>query len=132
MDEDKEEKISDNVYLKQIARDIREVRNLLTASGSAAKEAQSEIPENVWRFAMYMHDIRDFMQMYHETGLPVPDHIKAEVERCSDRFKHILEDLNKDGGAFEQVRRDMTQRGGNQYDHTRLLSKETPNETRNG
>ena len=134
LEEDNEIKPSNNteMYLQRIARDIREVRNLLTASGNASKDAESEIPEKMRRFSMYMHDMRDILYMYHETGQPPPTYIMTEVERVSDRYKHLLDDLNNDGGAFEQVRRDMTQRGGNRYDHSKLLPKETKDETGNG
>jgi hypothetical protein len=45
------------------------------------------------------------------------------MERCDDRFRHLLEDVYKDGGIFEQVRQDMTQREGNRWQHEQLLPK---------
>ena len=121
-----EEKFTSEVYLERIARDMREIRNLLTTFVNSSVEAESEVPEKMRRFTMYYHDVKDFVDMYHSIGTQVPDYILREIERCDDRYRQMLEDLNKDLGAFERVRREMSKREGNRYDHTRLLSgKET-------
>jgi hypothetical protein len=77
------------------------------------------------RFIMYMHDLHDVTHMYEERGLVVPPHVMREMERVDDRFRHLLEDSNEAGGTFEQVRREMTKREGNRWDHSKLLPKET-------
>ena len=116
--------------LGRIARDIKEIRTMLTQVVNYMVEAESEIPEKMRRFIMYFHDVHDIVNMYEERGHQVPRYLMQEMERCDDRYKHILEDLKSDTGAFEKVRQEMTERGGNRWDHTRLLPKETKDETR--
>jgi hypothetical protein len=112
------------MYLERIARDLQKILGLLTQSTNARLEAESEIPEKMRRFSMYMHDIRDILYMYHETGQPPPEYVMAEARRCDDRYRHLLQDLNTDTGAFEKVRQEMSQREGNRWDHSRLFPKQ--------
>ena len=114
--------------LKQVLSDLKLLRQHSTFTIQARREAEAEIPEKIRRFANYFHDIVHIKGEYVSLGIKVPPYIDREMERCSDRFRHLLDDLHLDGGAFEKVRRDMAERSGNQYDHTRLLEK--PNETR--
>lgn len=111
--------------LVQIQRDIFAIRGMLTKVLGSIAEAESEIPEKMRRFVMYWHDIHDVMFMYEGRGNPPPPYLMREMERCDDRYRHILEDLSTDAGAFEKVRQEMSQRPGNRYDHTRLFPKET-------
>jgi hypothetical protein len=113
---------ADNVYLQRIARDMSEIRKMLTDVVRYMRDAESEVPEKIRRFTMYFHDVRDFVDMHRSLGQEPPEHILREIERCSDRFKHLLKDMYTDGGTFEKVRRDMTERGDNRYDHTRLIT----------
>lgn len=118
-------------HLNNMARDIRQLRSMLTEVVNYMKDAESEVPEKMRRFMMYAHDMHDMKFMHEELGLPVPKYILKELERCDDRLKHLLEDLFGDTGTFEKVRQDMTRRGGNRYDHTRLLGgslREVPKE----
>lgn len=120
-------------FLERMARDMQAVRGMVTEVVNYMKEAESEIPEKMRRFIMYMHDVHDIMHMYQETGQEPPEYVKAEARRCDDRYRHLLDDLNKDLGAFERVRQEMTKRAGNRWDHSRILPKqEKPNETRIG
>lgn len=119
-------------YLKAIARDVFEIRKLLEQLANATAEAESEMPEKMRRFVMYMHDVHDIVNIYEERGHPAPDYVKREMERCDDRYRHLLEDAHEAGGAFDKIRRDMAQRPGNRWDHTKLLPKGTPDETGNG
>lgn len=122
-----------NAYLARIARDLQKLLSLMTQSTNARLEAESEIPEKMRRFSMYMHDIRDILYMYHETGQPPPDYVMAEARRVDDRYRHLLMDLNTDLGAFEKVRQEMSQREGNRWEHTKLFPKqEKVDETGNG
>jgi hypothetical protein len=121
-DEDHGTRQSAEVYLERIARDIRQIRLDVAKALNAIGEAESEVPEKVRRFTMYFHDVRDLVSMHEERGLVPPPYLLREIERCDDRFKHILQDQFGDGGTFERVRRDMTERGGNRYDHTRLIA----------
>lgn len=114
----------DDYNAKNMARDMREMRKMLTQVINSIREAESEIPEKMRRFVMYFHDIHDMRNMYVEHGLTVPSYLDREIERCDDRYRHLLEDLHVDTGAFERVRQEMTQRPGNRYEHNRLLPKE--------
>ncbi len=108
-------------WLKEIARDIRELLTKAREQSAATREAEAEIPEKVRRFTMYFHDVHDMRDLYHQAGIEPPDFILREIERCSDRFRHLLEELHTDGGTFEKVRREMSEKEGNRYDHSRLL-----------
>lgn len=111
--------------LARIARELADIRKLLTKFINAEADAEAEMPSTIRRFANYFHDIVHIKGEYHSLGLICPKYIDAEMERCADRFRHLLEDLHTDGAAFEQVRRDMAQRTGNRYDHTRQLTAPT-------
>lgn len=120
-------------YLKQIARDQRELLLHMREAVKYMKEAESEVPEKMRRFIMYFHDVHDLRDLYHQAGIEPPEHILKEIERCADRFRHLLEEYHSAGGTFEKVRREMSKKEGNRYDHSSLLSylKEQPNEARN-
>lgn len=111
--------------LNRVARELAMIRQLVTTVVNYVRDAESEIPEKMRRFANYYHDIHDIKYMYEEHGVPVPQEILREVERCHDRHRQLLKELNLDGGIFEKVRRDMAADPENRYDHTRLLSKPT-------
>lgn len=111
--------------IKNMARDIQSLKSLLTSVVNSISDAESEVPEKMRRFIMYMHDVHDVSYMYEERGLPVPEHIKREMERCDDRYRHLLEDgNNNDGGWINKVREEMTLRAGNRWDHSRILPKQ--------
>lgn len=118
----------------RISRDIQQIRSQLQEVLNSIKEAESEVPEKMRRFVMYMHDLHDIKYIYEEAGLTVPAHVLREMERCDDRFRHLVEDgVKDDGGWINKVREDMTQREGNRWDHSRILPKqEKPDETGNG
>lgn len=110
-------------HLKDMARDMREVLLLLREVVKYMKEAETEVPEKMRRFIMYMHDVHDVSYLYEERGLPIPPHIVREMERCDDRYRHLLEDGNMDSGWLERVRAEMSKREGNRWDHSRMLPK---------
>jgi len=115
-----------------LSRDMREILLSLRKVVNYMEEAESEVPEKMRRFIMYMHDVHDVSYMYEERGLPVPQHILREMERCDDRYRHLLEDGLSDLGWIERVRAEMTKRTGNRWDHSRILPKmEQSNETGN-
>ena len=121
----------DTEFLKQIARDMRELLLNVREAVKYMKDAESEVPEKMRRFMMYFHDIHDLRDLYHQGGQEPPTYVRREIEKCDDRLRHLLEDLYAEDGAFEKLRREMSQRAGNRYDHTSLLAKpttETPNE----
>lgn len=119
-------------YLKRIADDMKLVRAMMTTVVTYMRDAESEIPEKMRRFIMYMHDVHDIKHLYEEHGQTPPIHVMREMERCDDRYRQLLKELHLDGGTFEKVRRQMAEDPENRWDHTRQLSKpkETANEAR--
>lgn len=115
--------LEDAPVLERIARELKTIRELLSKGINAMSEAETEIPEKMRRFVMYMHDMHDVKNLYDEHGLAVPPWVMREVERCDDRLRQLLEGLHTDGGAFEKVRREMAEDPLNRWDHTRLLDK---------
>ena len=113
----------DNVLLEHILRELKTIRELTSKSINAYIDAESEIPEKMRRFVMYMHDIHDIINVYEERGHQVPPYVMREMERCDDRFRQLLEAAHSDGGTFERVRREMADDPLNRWDHTRLLTK---------
>lgn len=111
------------VYLERIAQDMKLVREMMSKVVNYMMDAESEIPEKMRRFIMYMHDVHDVSYMYEERGHQVPGHILREMERCDDRYRQLLDELHLDGGVFEKVRRDMAKDPLNRWDHTRQLEK---------
>ena len=116
--------------LQRMARDIQDLKGMVREGLNAMSQAEAEVPEMMRRFANYFHDVVHIKGEYVTLGLTVPPYVDREMERCADRFRHILEDLHQPGGKFEQVLRDMASRPGNRYDHTKLL-KEMTSETGN-
>lgn len=123
---------SAEVYLKRIAEDMKMIRGMMTTVVTYMRDAESEVSEKMRRFIMYMHDVHDVSYMYEERGVPVPEWIKREMERCDDRYRQLLTEAHTDGGIFEKVRREMAKDPENRWDHTRTLAppKEKPDETR--
>ncbi len=117
----------DTNLLERIARELKDIRELTSFMVNAIRDAESEIPEKMRRFIMYMHDVHDIINLYHENGHPPPQHVLREMERCDDRYRQILDEMHKDGGTFERVRREMAKDPLNRWDHTRQLAK--PKET---
>jgi len=118
---------SAEVYLKRIDANMKLVREMLTTVVTYMRDAESEVPEKMRRFIMYMHDVHDISYLYESRGLPVPRHVAAELERCDDRYRQLLTELHMDGGVFEKVRREMAEDPLNRWDHTRQLTKPKEN-----
>lgn len=130
MGSEEDDKLPDNQteLLKRIARELTTIRQGVGKVLFAISDAESEVPEKMRRFIMYMHDVHDVSYMYEERGLSVPEHIRREMERCDDRYRQLLQELHLDGGTFEKVRREMAKDPNNRWDHTRQLTppKENP------
>jgi hypothetical protein len=109
-------------YLRWIAADMKVVRQLVSEGLRYMRDAESEIPESLRRFANYMHDIHDIKYMYEEQGQPVPEHHRRELERCDDRYRQILQIMHADGGSLEKIRREMAADPENRWDHMRELT----------
>src|SRR5215475_3949304 len=108
--------------LNRQSRELKTIRELVSKVVNYMIEAESEIPEKMRRFIMYMHDVHDIIHLYHENGQPAPQYILREMERCDDRYRQLLEVLHSDGQTFEKVRREMASDPLNRWDHTRLLA----------
>jgi hypothetical protein len=109
--------------LNRVARELGQIRAMLTTVVTYIRDAESEIPEKMRRFMNYLHDLHDIKYMYEEIGLPVPPHHLREMERCDDRFRQLIEVQNAPGGTFEKVRREMASDPKNRYDHTKFLER---------
>jgi hypothetical protein len=117
----------ESAHLADLARDMRTVKQLLTEVTFYMKEAEKEVSEKMRRFIMYTHDVHDIVNIYEERGQPAPRHVLAEMERCDDRYRQLLEEAHSDGGTFEKVRREMADDPNNRWDHTRQLAKPKEN-----
>jgi hypothetical protein len=109
--------------LDRMGRELKLIREMMTSVIHASREAESEVPEKMRRFSIYMHAIHDISYMYEERGIAIPDYIMREMERLDDRYRQLLKELHLDGGTFEKVRRTMAEDPDNRWDHTRLLYK---------
>ena len=107
--------------IKQMAKDIHVIRDLLSKFVNAQHEAESEVHEKMRRFTMYMHCVKDIRNMYIELGQMPPAYINEEVQRLDDRFRQLLAEAHSDGNTFEQVRRKMVDDPDNRWDHTRAI-----------
>lgn len=113
------------VELNRIARDMAVVKQMMATAVTYMRDAESEIPEKMRRFANYFHDMHHIKWVYEEGGHDVPPHILRELERLDDRYRQLLKELHLDGGTFEKVRREMAKDTENRWDHTRLLPGQT-------
>jgi len=118
---------SAEVYLERISKDMKIIRELMSKVVNYMVDAESEIPEKMRRFIMYMHDVHDIVNLYHENGQVAPRYVLEEMERCDDRYRQLLETMHTDGGTFEKVRREMASDPLNRWDHTRQLTKPKEN-----
>jgi hypothetical protein len=105
------------------AQELQAIKKMLQEVTFYMKEAESEVSEKMRRFVMYMHDLHDIMFLYESRGLPIPDYVAREIERCDDRYRQLLEEANAEGGVFNKVRRDMAADPNNRWDHTRQLTR---------
>lgn len=113
-----------NAHLKNASGFLQTIKAMVGEVVVYMKDAESEVPEKMRRFIMYMHDVHDVMNMYTELGHTVPDYIQREAERCDDRYRHLLKEGNTDLGWIERVRGKMANEPGNRWDHSRLLPTE--------
>lgn len=109
--------------INRVARELGDIRRMMTEVISYIRDAESEVPEKMRRFMNYMHDLHDIKYMYEELGHNVPPHQLREMERCDDRFRQLMEQQNAEGGAFNKIRREMAADTENRWDHTRFLEK---------
>jgi hypothetical protein len=117
-----DDSVTERDLLWRIARELTDLRKLNSELVRFMRDAETEVPESLRRFANYMHDIHDIRYMYEEIGTPVPGHVLDELKRCDDRYRQILQILHTDGGALEKIRREMASDPENRWDHTRQLT----------
>jgi hypothetical protein len=113
--------VTERDLLFRIYRELVTIRKQNTEMVGFLRDAESEVPESLRRFANYMHDVHDIKYMYEEHGMPPPMHVLQEIERLDDRYRQILKAHNTDGGAIEKIRREMADDPENRYDHARQL-----------
>lgn len=125
MAEEDDYKLDDSVterdLLFRIARELTTMRQQNQEILRHVREAEAEVPEALWRFANYLHDVHDIKYMHEEHGSQPPAYILREIERLDDRYRQILKGLNTEGGAIEKIRREMASDPENRYEHTRQL-----------
>jgi hypothetical protein len=107
--------------LYDIRRELKTIRELVGKVIFYITDAESEVHEKMRRFTMYMHDIHDITYMYEQRGLPIPDWICRELERCDDRFRQLLNEAHMEGGTFAKVRAEMAKDPHAKWDHTRRI-----------
>jgi hypothetical protein len=126
---ERDEDIPVAVHLGRIARELTLMRGMMTEVVRYMREAESEVPEYMRRFIMYMHDMHDVKNLYDEHGLDIPAHVKHAVQFCDDRLRILLERLHAPGGAFDKTRVDTAKHHGrNRWDHTKQLGFVPPPE----
>ncbi len=114
--------VTDRDLLFRISRELTQLRQQNTELLSFYRNAETEVPESLRRFANYMHDVHDIKFMYEEHGSRPPQHVLDELERLDDRYRQILKAHNTDGGAIEKIRREMAADPENRYKQTRELT----------
>jgi len=107
--------------LYDVRRELKTIRELVGKVIFYITEAESEVNEKMRRFTMYMHDIHDITYMYEQRGLPIPNWINRELERCDDRFRQLLNEAHQEGGTFAKVRAEMAKDPFAKWDHTRRI-----------
>lgn len=117
-----DDSVTERDLLHRIARELTQLRQQNTEMLKFMRDAETEVPESLRRFANYFHDVHDIKYMYEEHGQRPPQHILDEIERLDDRYRQILEAHNSDGGAIEKIRREMSGDKENRYQHTKKLT----------
>ena len=115
-----------------IRRELTTIRQSIVQVLAYIRDAESEIPEKMRRFVTYMHDVHDITIMYETRGIPIPQYILREMERCDDRYRQLLKDLNLEGGHFAKVRAEMAKDTENKWDHTRRITSQGHRVKENG
>lgn len=117
-----DDSVTERDLLFRIYRELVTIRKQNTELVRFMRDAETEVPESLRRFANYFHDIHDIKYMYEEHGVRPPEHVVQEIERLDDRYRQILQAHNTDGGAIEKIRREMAADPENRYNHTKELT----------
>ena len=116
-------------WMKNIHQELKTIRQLNSEMTRFMRDAEAEVPESLRRFANYFHDLHDVKFVYEEHGQDVPQYVLRELERLDDRYRQILKEHKKEGGAINKIIREMSGDKENRWDHTKQLPKpqEKPN-----
>lgn len=115
-------------WMKNIQKELVLIRQLNSEMTRFMRDAEAEVPESLRRFANYFHDLHDVKFVYEEHGQDVPQYVLRELERLDDRYRQILKEHKKEGGAINKIIREMAGDTENRWDHTKQLpSPEKPN-----
>ncbi len=117
-----DDSVTERDLLHRIARELTQLRQQNSELLKFYRDAETEVPESLRRFANYFHDVHDIKYMYEEHGQRPPQHILDEIERLDDRYRQILKEHNTEGGAIEKIRRQMAGDEENRYKHTKELT----------
>ena len=117
-----DDSVTERDLLHRMCRELAQLRQQNTEMLKFMRDAETEVPESLRRFANYFHDVHDIKYMYEEHGQRPPQHILDEIERLDDRYRQILKAHNSDGGAIEKIRRQMSGDEENRYQHTKELT----------
>jgi hypothetical protein len=107
-----------NTYLKRISDDMSALRKDFDKLFTYINRAEQYVPEHFRRFAMAFHDVYHIRNAHSELGIPIPKHLDRAIELLSDKFKHVVDDLEAEGGAFNKTRKEVVERGDYQFDHS--------------
>jgi hypothetical protein len=118
--------------MQQVRQELATIKQAVARVVFYMEEAESEIPEKMRRFINYMHDVHDVSYMYEEKGHQPPEWLKREMERCDDRYRQLLKELNLEGGKFAKVRAEMAKDTENRWDHTRRITSQGIHQKENG
>ena len=107
---DKSEELLERIAIasERTARELKTMRELMIADVNARTEAESEVPERMRRFGMYMHDVHHIMWMDQENGQEPPEYVKnrspsmlrpvpSDLGRTQHRHWLLREDPARDG-----------------------------------
>lgn len=73
-------------------------------------EANTEVPERIWRMTMHYHDLIYIKHYWESIGQQVPASFNEELARTDARLMELLEDERNQGGAYhkpEKNRKDL-------------------------
>ena len=64
------------------------------------READTEVPERIWRVSMHYHDLIYIKAYWESIGQQVPSSFGEELARTHNRLMAILDDERNQGGAY--------------------------------
>lgn len=71
-------------------------------------EANTEVPERIWRATMHYHDLIYIKHYWESIGQQIPASFAEELQRTHGRLMEMLEDERNQGGAYYKGKQDET------------------------